>query len=406
MQKIVIIGAGHAGVQVASSLRSEGFEGSIQLVAKEKDFPYQKPPLSKDFLKGKIATSNLAFRSVDFYKKNNIELNLGLEIQKLDIENQQAVTQNGDSFPFDQLVLATGANNRILKIEGNHLDGIHYLRTLSDAQAIKEKLEWVQKVVIVGGGFIGLELAAAAVAQGKEVSVIEAQDRLMARVLPPVITDIFQKEHEANGVKFHFSAFAHSFAEKNGKVGGVHLKNGKFIEADLVLVGIGVIPNSNLAALAGLDNSNGIVVNEYMQTSHSNIFAIGDCANHFNAFAQKRIRLESVQNAVDQAKTVAKFICGKPQSYRAVPWFWTNQYQLKLQMAGFNTDFDEYVVRGDLDKKKFSIFYYKNQKLVGADSLNKPSDHLGARKLIQAGISPAKNNITNTSIKVKELLPK
>lgn len=405
MQKVVIIGAGHAGVQVASSLRSEGFLGSIQLLAREPEFPYQKPPLSKDFLKGKIAETNLAFRSLDFYKKNNIELNLGVDIEKIDVENQVVVSIEGKEFSFDQLILATGADNRILNISGRHLQGICYLRTLQDAQRIKSKIETAQKIAVVGGGFIGLELAAAAVAKGKEVTVIEAQDRLMARVLPPLLTDVFQKEHEANGVKFYFNAFADSFAENNRNVSGVILKDKTFIEADLVLVGVGVLPNTTLAEQANLDCDNGIVVNEFMQTSHPNIFSIGDCANHFNFFAQKRIRLESVQNAVDQAKTVAHFICGNAQAYHAVPWFWTNQYALKLQMAGFNTDFDKYIIRGDMEARKFSVFYFKDNKLIGADSLNKAADHLGARKLIQAGILPSETDLINTSIKLKELIP-
>lgn len=405
MQKVVIIGAGHAGVQVASSLRSEGFLGSIQLLAREPEFPYQKPPLSKDFLKGKTAEANLAFRSLDFYQKNNIELNLGVDIEKIEVENQLVVSTEGEEFSYDQLILATGADNRILNISGSQLQGVCYLRTLKDAQRIKAKMETAQKIAVVGGGFIGLELAAAAIDKGKEITVIEAQDRLMARVLPPLLTDIFQQEHEENGVKFRFNAFADSFAENDGNVAGVILKNETFIEADLILVGVGVLPNTTLAEQANLDCDNGIVVNEFMQTSQPNIFSIGDCANHFNFFAQKRTRLESVQNAVDQAKIVAQFICGNAQAYHSVPWFWTNQYALKLQMAGFNTDFDEYVVRGEMETRKFSVCYFKNKKLIGVDSLNKAADHLGARKLIQAGISPSEEKIKNTSIKLKELIP-
>lgn len=404
MESVIVIGAGHGGVQVASSLRSEGFEGSILVIAREPDYPYQKPPLSKDFLKGKIGEANLAFRSVDFYEKNKIDLELGVDVKSINVEAQKVISTNGTEYKYDKLILATGGDNRILKIEGNHLDGVHYLRTLSDSKVIQTKLESAQKIAIIGGGFIGLELAAAAVVQGKEVGVIEAQDRLMARVLPPVLTDIFQQVHEENGVKFRFNSFANSYQEHDGKASGVLLKDGSFIEADLILVGIGVVANAKLAEDAGLTCDNGIVVNEFMQTSNPNIFSVGDCANHYNPFAGKRTRLESVQNAVDQAKTVAKFITGDPQPYNAVPWFWTNQYQLKLQMAGFNTDFDEYVVRGNLLDRKFSIFYYKNNKLTGADSLNKPSDHLGVRKLLQAGVSPDRNCITDTSIKVKAFL--
>lgn len=404
MQKVVIIGAGHAGIQAATSLRKEGFQGSIQLIARETEFPYQKPPLSKDFLKGKVSEKNLAFRSLDFYQKNNIDLQLGIHIRAIDIAQQKVFADNGITFPYDQLIIATGAANRILKIEGYQSKGIHYLRTLADSQNIKTGLAAAQKVVVIGGGFIGLELAAVAIANDKEVTVIEAQDRLMARVLPPILTGIFRAEHETQGVQFHFNAFAHAFKEKEGKIAGVYLKNGDFIPADIVLVGIGVMPNIAVAEHAGLACEDGITVNEYMQTSQPNIFAIGDCANHFNPFAKKNLRLESVQNAVDQAKTVARFICGNSQIYKEVPWFWTHQYRLKLQMAGFNTDFDELFIRGDLAAKKCSIFYYKNQQLIGVDSLNKPADHLAARKLIQKGISPTREAVLNTSVKLKELV--
>ena len=383
MKKVVIIGAGHGGVQAATSLRDMGFEGTIQLIADEAHLPYQKPPLSKGFLNGKQTVENLLFRNANYYAEHHIEVIVGEKIEAIQLHNQTVTSSTGHTFGYDYLILATGARNRELPkaIASNAL----YLRSMCDAQQLKLALDVVESVAVVGGGFIGLEVAASAAEAGKQVTVLEVQNRLMARVLPPVLSEVFLKKHQEMGVNVQLNATVSAEA---------------LAEFDLVVVGIGVVPNQELAQEAGIECQNGVLANEYQQTSVSNVYAIGDCASHYNRFAGKQCRLESVQNAVDQAKIAAAHICEKTQPYDAVPWFWTNQFDLKLQMAGINSDYDSYAFRGDLVANKFSIFYFKENKLVAVDSLNRPADHLAARKLIQAGITPTKEQVEDATLKL------
>ncbi|AFK04382.1 FAD-dependent pyridine nucleotide-disulfide oxidoreductase [Emticicia oligotrophica DSM 17448] len=397
--KVVIIGAGHAGVQAASSLREEGFAGEIVLVAEERYLPYQKPPLSKGYLQGKQSAEAILFRSENYYSANQIELRLGTKISQILPNEQEIITSEGEKIEYTHLILATGASNRQLKITGADTAEIFYLRTLADARKIEEKLHNAKNVAIIGGGFIGLELAALAQEKGKNVSVIEAQSRLMERVLPAVISDVFKDTHLQNGVDILLNTFTSSIEGNTIKT-----QCGKSIKADLILAGIGVIPETKLAEQAGINCENGIVVNEFQQTSIVNIYAIGDCANHYNVFAKRNIRLESVQNAVDQAKVAANHIIGKAEAYQAVPWFWTNQYHLKLQMAGISTGFDEYMVRGDISSGKFSVYYFKDTKLIAVDSLNKAAEHLNARKLLSLGVSPSKEEILDVSFNLNSLV--
>lgn len=397
-KKVVIIGAGHGGMQVVASLREEGFEGEIVLIASEKEMPYQKPPLSKGYLQGKQSEESILFRSANYYENNNISLRLGEQITKIKVAENQVITDSGDAISYTHLILATGANNRKLTSDGVEIPNILYLRTLADAQIIAQKLENSQSVAIIGGGFIGLELAALASEKGKKVTVIESQTRLMERVLPAVISTIFRQTHEQHGVQICLNSHIEQITAE-----GIQTKEG-FIQADLILAGIGVIPASSLAEEAGIICENGVVVNEFQQTSVANIYAIGDCANHYNVFAGKNIRLESVQNAVDQAKVAVSHILEKPQAYRAVPWFWTNQYHLKLQMVGISAGFDEYVVRGESGSDKFSVYYFKNKQLIAVDSLNRAADHLNARKLITAGINPTKTQLEDLAYNLNSLL--
>lgn len=383
MRKVVIIGAGHGGVQAATSLREMGFEGTIQLIADEVHLPYQKPPLSKGFLNGKQTAENLLFRNENYYNEHQIEVLVGEKIEVIQLQSQTVTSAIGKTFEYDYLLLATGARNRELskEIAPNAL----YLRSMSDAQQLKRALDVVENVVVVGGGFIGLEVAASAAEAGKQVTVLEVQNRLMARVLPPLLSDLFFKKHQEMGVNVQLNATVSAET---------------LAAFDLVVVGIGVAPNQELAQEAGIECQNGILVNEFQQTSVPNVYAIGDCASHYNRFAGKQCRLESVQNAVDQAKIAAAHICEKTQPYDAVPWFWTNQFDLKLQMAGINSDYDSYAFRGDIAANKFSIFYFKSNQLVAVDSLNRPADHLAARKLIQAGITPTKEQVEDVAIKL------
>jgi len=397
--KVVIIGAGYAGVQAASSLREEGFAGEIVLISEERDLPYQKPPLSKGYLQGKQSAEAILFRSENYYSANQIELRLGTSISQILPDEQKIITSEGEKIDYTHLILATGASNRQLTITGADTAEILYLRTLADARKIEEKLQDAKSVAIIGGGFIGLELAALVQEKGKNVSVIEAQSRLMERVLPAVISDVFKETHQQNGVNILLNTFTSSIEENMIKT-----QCGKSIKADLILAGIGVIPETKLAEQAGINCENGIIVNEFQQTSIVNIYAIGDCANHYNVFAKRNLRLESVQNAVDQAKVATNHILGKAEAYQAVPWFWTNQYHLKLQMAGISTGFDEYLVRGDISSGKFSVYYFKDTKLIAVDSLNKAAEHLNARKLLSLGVSPSKEEILDVNFNLNSLV--
>lgn len=362
----LIIGAGHAGIQAATLLREEGFDGEITLFSDETVLPYQKPPLSKGFLIGKQTTENLLFRNAAYFEEQKIQLELGQIIVHIDTVEQKIKSQSGEEWAFSHLILATGARNRTLPLD-DYTEKVVSLRTLQDAILIRQKLETAQNIAVIGGGFIGLETAAAAIEMGKQVTVFEAGERLMQRVLPPVLSSIFLKRHVEKGVDVRLQTQAtHEDLKRS----------------DLIVVGIGVLPNQELAEDAGLICSNGIEVNGFQQTSHPAIYAIGDCALHFNPFAGKNIRLESVQNANDQAKTAVLHILGRPQTYQAVPWFWTNQFDLKLQMAGINSDYDYVEIKGDQEIPKFSVYYYKNDQLIAVDSLNKPADHLAARKAL------------------------
>ena len=403
-KRVVIAGAGQAAIQAATTLRSEGFEGEILMVADELDLPYQKPPLSKGFLMDKLQEKNLLFKTEKFFEEKNVQLALGEKVTEIFQVNKAIKTNKGNVYNFDSLIIATGTRNRILNILGSELEGIHYLRSLEDAKSLKEKLATTKKLVVIGGGFIGLEIAAAAKEKGLEVTVLEVQDRLMARVLPPIISDIFEAKHREKGVDIQLQKSATAFIGENNHVTGVQLDNESIISADLVVVGIGVVPNDDFAASGGIKCSNGIEVDDFTRTNVEDIYAIGDVACHYNDFMQSTLRLESVQNAMDQGKIAALYILGKEEAYYLVPWFWTHQFELKLQMAGCNQGYDEYFTRGSIEEEKFSIFYIKDEKLIGVDSINRASDHMAARKLIQAGVTPTEEQIEDLDFKLKTLI--
>jgi 3-phenylpropionate/trans-cinnamate dioxygenase ferredoxin reductase component len=395
-KRVIIIGAGHGGVQAATSLRDEGFEGTITLISSETELPYQKPPLSKGFLMGKQTEENLLFRNLQYYEEKDILLLLGTTVTGIDVHSKTSSTEDEGVWEYDYLILATGARNRKLPF---HTEGVLDLRTLYDAQQIKTQLKKINHLTVIGGGFIGLEMAAAAIELGKNVTVIEAQDRLMARVLPPILSDVFLKKHQEQGVGVLLKTSVWDIKNTEGGY-FIHLNNGETLQTDLIVVGIGVLPNSELAEKAGLTCENGISVNEFLETSDPSVFAIGDCARYYNDFAGRTMRLESVQNAVDQAKCVVHTIMGKREKYHAVPWFWTNQYDLKLQMAGIALDYDTQILRGSVESNKCSVFYFKDKKLVGVDSLNRPADHLAARKLLQLGISPTFEQVEDVGVRL------
>ncbi len=377
---VVIVGAGQAGFQAAASLRAGGYEESITLIGDEPHLPYQRPPLSKGFLAGKQTMENTSLRPEAFYATQRIECIRGDRVTRIDRATRRVHLASGARVAYDRLILATGARVRTLA-----LPRIHYLRNREDALEIKHYLDHAASVAVIGGGFIGLEVASVARSLGKSVTVFELQPRLMPRCVSPALSDFYRDLHTAHGVTLVLGAPA------------------AIPETDLIIAGVGVLPNVELARDAGLPVANGIVVDQYMRTEDEAIFAIGDCADHPNPFAGARTRLESVQNAIDQAKCAAANILGKNGPYHVVPWFWTDQYDITLQMAGLSGGSDREVLRGDPAAKKFSVFYFKNHRLIAVDSINRPADHMAARKLLAANTLLTPDQAADESFDLKSL---
>lgn len=384
---VVIIGGGQAGAEAASALRAQGYDKPLLLIGNEEQPPYQRPPLSKAYLLGTLDAERLPLRAESLYEKQHIDLLLGQTVVDIGAQFQRIRLRSGAVIPYEHLILATGARNRPLTLRG--ADRALYLHTANDADAIRERLATSQSVAVIGGGFIGLELAAVARKLGKQVCVIEVAPRLMARAVSPLLSDFFLKLHERQGVEILLGASVDEIENDT-----VRFADGTRRPADLVLAGIGVVPNMELARDAGLNVGNGIAVDEFLRTSDPSIFAIGDCAEFPCPFANARtggrVRLESVQNAVDQAKYVARNIVvtpqmGTPQPYREAPWFWTDQYDVRFQMAGLSDDHDQMVVRGDASTGKFTAFYFKDGRFLAADSVNRFGDHIAVRKILNAG---------------------
>lgn len=376
MSSVVIVGAGQAGFQTAASLRTEGFDGAITLIGEESHLPYQRPPLSKGVLSGKQTVDHLPFRPEKFYDDHSIELLLSQRAVAIDRDARSVSLASRMSVDYDYLVLATGARVRKLPVPG-----VLYLRDRDDALELKARLEAAGSVAIIGGGFIGLEVAAAARGTGKAVTLVEAQDRLMSRCVAPVVSGFFHDTHIAQGVT-------------------VILNSMEIPRADVVVAGIGVIANTELAHGAGLTVRSGIVVDAFLKTVDSNIFAIGDCAEASNG-----LRLESVQNAADQAKSVAMQIVHGPAVYRAVPWFWTDQFDIKLQMAGISSPRHKAVLRGTPESRRFSVFYFDGaDRLAAVDSVNRPGDHIVARKMLAARTKLTAEQAADESVELKALI--
>jgi len=400
----VIVGTGQAGFQAAASLRSEGYLDLITLIGEEPHIPYQRPPLSKGFILGTQDAAAIELRPASFYKNHDINLLCGERVVAVLPSEKQVEIASGGNLSYDALVLATGATNRKLQVPGAELDGVVYLRSLAESIFIKERLLEVREIVVIGGGFIGLEFAAVAATFKKKVTVVEALPRLMARVCAPVISEFFRELHASKGVRILCDQTVTEIRGKNGIADTVVLKGGSELHADLVLVGIGVVPNVELAREAGLAVANGICVDEYLRTSDANIFAIGDCAEYPNRFAEgARIRLESVQNAADQAACVAKTISGRPTVYSDVPWFWTDQYDIKLQMVGISAGHDRIVTRGSREARKLSVFYFKGDRLIAIDSINRPVDHMIGRKVMASGAQLTAEQAADESFDLKKM---
>jgi 3-phenylpropionate/trans-cinnamate dioxygenase ferredoxin reductase subunit len=378
---VAIVGSGHAGFQVAASLRQLGFGEPIYLINDEGHLPYQRPPLSKAYLKGTGGPDTLMFRPQKFYADQNIEL-ISDRAVTIDRASRKLKLASGAAFDYGHLVLATGARNRLLDIPNANLPDVRYLRILDDSEDLRKRIASSNHVVVIGAGFIGLEFAATARIKGLEVDVLELASRVMARAVTPEISEYFQARHAAAGVRIHLGVQATAIEASGDKVTGVSLSDGRHIPADLVVVGVGVLPNVELAAEAGLAVASGIIVNEHLLTADPNIAAIGDCALFESPRFGGSLRLESVQNATDHARCVAARLTGDDKVYDGQPWFWSDQADDKLQIAGLTTGYDRVVLRGEPAQKAFSAFCYKAGKLVGIESVNRAGDHMFGRRLL------------------------
>ncbi|PDT90641.1 pyridine nucleotide-disulfide oxidoreductase [Bradyrhizobium sp. Y36] len=377
---VIIVGAGHGGYQVAASLRQAGFAGRVCLINDEAHLPYQRPPLSKAYIKGSAGPESLMFRPEKFYQDQKIELIAGRAVSIARSERKLHLA-SGETLDYGHLVLATGARNRLLDLPNANLADVKYLRILDESEALRAIMPSKTRAVIIGAGFIGLEFAATARIKGLDVDVLELAPRVMARAVTAEVSEYFQARHREAGIRIHLGVQATSIEAEGGKVTGVSLSDGRHLPADLVVVGVGVLPNIELAAEAGLPVAAGIIVDEYLATADPNISAIGDCALFASPRFGGSLRLESVQNATDHARCLAARLTGDKKPYDGHPWFWSDQGDDKLQIAGLTTGYDRVVLRGDPARKAFSAFCYKGDQLLGIESINRAGDHMFGRRL-------------------------
>ncbi len=391
MKQIAIVGAGQGGLQAAASLRDGGYDGRLILIGDEPGLPYQRPPLSKAYLLGKMGDEDIVLRDPDFFTEYKIELEAETTVSAIERAERRLRLQSGAAIGYDHLILATGARNRALSVPGAGLEGVVSIRTLADTRRLQDLMTSAKTAVVVGGGFIGLEFAAVAAAQGLKVIVVETAPRPLGRALSSEMSRYFTEAHIGWGVDFIFGAAVEEVLGQ-GRVTGVRLTNGLRIDADIVVVGIGVLPNQELAAMSGLTVGNGVAVDAHLLTSDPAISALGDVAEHANPYSVVgRVRVESVQSAVDQARNIAARLTGNAKPYDALPWFWSDQGPLKLQMAGLAAGHDIAVVRGDPGSGGFSVFCFKDDRLLAVESVNQPADHMAGRRLLTTGaaITPA-----------------
>ena len=377
---VIIIGAGHAGGIMAIALRQSKFQGSITLIGEENFLPYQRPALSKGFLAGDIKEKRLYLKSQDYFDKNNIDVIRNCKVLSIDRNNKTILLENKKQLSYEKLIIATGSIVNKLKTNSGEKD-LHYLRTINDSLKIKQKLKNKNKITIIGAGYIGLEIASIAITINLEVRVLELKNRVMERVVSPEVSDFFQTKHQSEGVKFKFNTSITDI-ENQGKQKRIICSDGSVFSTDVIVVGVGIKPNIELAKNSGLSCDNGILVDDYGQTSDRHIFAVGDCSNHPNNIFKQRLRLESVQNAVEQAKSVAASLVGNHKPYQEVPWFWSDQYNIKLQIAGISKNHDQRVIRGLPEEEKFAVFYQKENRLIAVDAINSPKEFMVGKKWI------------------------
>jgi 3-phenylpropionate/trans-cinnamate dioxygenase ferredoxin reductase subunit len=399
----IIIGASHAAAQLISSLRQEGWEGRISLIGDEPYLPYHRPPLSKAFFVGEKTEDQLLIRAADFYDKNKVDLLLGSRVTNIDRDAKKIILADRAEISYTKLALTTGARVRKIPLTGGELPGVFYMRDLNDVKQTHKFTGRGKSAVIIGGGYIGLETAASLRKIGMSVTVIEAMSRVLQRVTAPEVSAFYTRIHTEEGVDIRTEAGVDAIVGDK-HVEGVRLADGSTVRADLVIIGVGVIPNIELAEAAGLTIDNGIAVDEFATTNDADIVAAGDCTNHYNPIYQRKLRLESVQNATDQAKIAAKSICGKPEAYSALPWFWSDQYDLKLQIAGLSQGFDKVIIRGDSEQgRSFAAFYFCEGRFIAVDAINRPKEFMMSKRALTAGQNVDPLMLPDESIEIKDV---
>ena len=403
---VVIVGAGHGGAQTAVMLRQLGFTGSIALIGNEPELPYERPPLSKDYLAGDKTFDRILIRPAAFWAERAVDMILSTHVETIDTVAKRLTFADGGHLDYGVLVWAAGGVPRKLVCSGHDLAGVHAVRTRADVVKMMEELPSTDRVVVIGGGYIGLEAAAVLTKLGKKVVLLEALDRVLARVAGPELSAFYEAEHRAHGVDVRTNVRVECIEEKDGRASGVRIEDGEIVPAEMVIVGIGIIPCVEPLLAAGAQGGNGVVVDSFCRTSLTDVFAIGDCAAHANAFADgATIRLESVQNANDQAAIVAKAITGAPEPYRATPWFWSNQYDLRLQTVGLSIGFDQVVLRGDPALRSFSVVYLRQGRIIALDCVNAVKDFVQGRKLVESAATISADVLADASKALKDMVP-
>lgn len=402
---IAIIGGGQAGGEAATLLRQNRFEGRIILIGEEDCLPYMRPPLSKAFLAREIGRDALIYKAAIAYEKARVEMRLGERVEEIDRDAKRLLLNDGATFGYDRLVIAAGGRARLLAVPGVGAGNILYLRTIADVELLQPLIERGGRLVIVGGGYVGLEVAAVAVKRGLAVTVLEAAPRVLARVTAPALSDFYERIHREAGVDIRTNVTVSGFSAKKGCVESVLCANGESFPADAVLIGIGLVPCTELAERAGLTVDDGIVVDAESRTSDPHIYAIGDCAMHaHHGFLRRKIRIESVPNALEQARAAAASIMGRPIPEAGAPWFWSDQYDLKLQMVGLSDEHEELVIRGQPETPSFIAFYLKDGVVIGADAVNRPGDFMAAKRFVGERMKIAPSRLADDSVPLKSVL--
>lgn len=402
---VLIVGSGHGGVSAASALRHLGYAGSVAIVSDDADEPYERPPLSKEYLAGTKDFTSIHARGPNFWTEKQIELLLGEKVVAVDPEAHQVTTGSGRTIGYGKLVWAAGGAPRALTCDGSDLAGLHAIRTRADVDRLHAELASSHRIVVIGGGYIGLEAAATLTKLGKHVTVLEALDRLLARVAAPEISDYFLTLHRDRGVDVRLGAMVTCIEGDKGRADRVQLSDGTVLDADMVIVGIGIVPTISALEAAGADCPNGVTVDEYCRTSLPDIYAVGDCALHHNEFGPKSpVRIESVQNAADQGSTAAHDIAGQPTAYAVVPWFWSNQFETKLQTVGLNAGYDDTVLRGDPQGGRFSLVYLRDGTVAALDCVNMVKDYVQGRSLVECRLRADRARLADATMPLKSLI--